>query len=403
MSSGKRKSGAEDWGAEATHLRPKENPFSLSFSTQKKGHVGEAKEEGRESRNGVVDPATGAKCLAKVRALNSQFARWVREQEEAKIDHLWTEGVGDYIHHANSILEEFSDVVEWLKAKAASSPEPQPSSSPSPLLPSSPFLPQSTKSSGLPHLLSSPPTSTSPFPFISASAATTLSAPRGGVSGTSFNSSLPASSSFALSSPSAAFAPSWAAPAAPASAPGPAPGPSSGAAPGPAPVPGPTSADVERDEGEVEDEETPDSPSVRRVAEDGVRIGFESKAKMYMQKDKTEEGGRWRDRGSGMVVVKIFDLSSSGQAEGTSSQKASLMFRNEVGKVLLNASLYANMRLVLNKAMLSTILMSVQDDTAPPGEAIKPTPRLFMFKLPSPEVAGELHSSILSHCPKGTA
>ncbi|KAK4389351.1 hypothetical protein Sango_2272100, partial [Sesamum angolense] len=54
-----------------------------------------------------------------VRALNTQFASWVQAQLEKHPDELWEDGVQDYLNHTKSIMEKFSDVVNWLKANAA--------------------------------------------------------------------------------------------------------------------------------------------------------------------------------------------------------------------------------------------------------------------------------------------
>mmetsp|Transcript_8650 Transcript_8650/g.25982 ORF Transcript_8650/g.25982 Transcript_8650/m.25982 type:complete len:565 (+) Transcript_8650:182-1876(+) len=47
-----------------------------------------------------------------LRALNSQFFGWVRQQNDEKPAELWSEGVEDYITHAKEILSEFADVVD---------------------------------------------------------------------------------------------------------------------------------------------------------------------------------------------------------------------------------------------------------------------------------------------------
>ncbi|CAI0476495.1 unnamed protein product [Linum tenue] len=54
-----------------------------------------------------------------VRALNSQFASWVQKQLKNHPDELWEDGVHDYLTHASSIMQKFSDVVNWLKANGA--------------------------------------------------------------------------------------------------------------------------------------------------------------------------------------------------------------------------------------------------------------------------------------------
>lgn len=52
-------------------------------------------------------------------ALNKQFASWVQNQLTSHPDELWEDGVQDYLAHSSSIMEKFSDVVNWLKQNAA--------------------------------------------------------------------------------------------------------------------------------------------------------------------------------------------------------------------------------------------------------------------------------------------
>ncbi|KAI3710449.1 hypothetical protein L2E82_40231 [Cichorium intybus] len=68
-----------------------------------------------------------------VRALNNQFASWVNTQLQIHHNELWEDGVRDYITHASSILEEFSDVVNRLKSNSNSTKSFRPSWSTSPL------------------------------------------------------------------------------------------------------------------------------------------------------------------------------------------------------------------------------------------------------------------------------
>lgn len=47
-----------------------------------------------------------------LRALNGQFYRWICEQQQASPAELWSEGVEDYIAHAQDITSEFADILE---------------------------------------------------------------------------------------------------------------------------------------------------------------------------------------------------------------------------------------------------------------------------------------------------
>eukprot|EP00877_Chromochloris_zofingiensis_P015024 jgi/Chrzof1/9776/Cz04g15110.t1 len=48
---------------------------------------------------------------AHLKALNSQFAGWIREQDASYRDQLWLDGVKDYQKHAEQLLQDFKDVL----------------------------------------------------------------------------------------------------------------------------------------------------------------------------------------------------------------------------------------------------------------------------------------------------
>jgi hypothetical protein len=68
-----------------------------------------------------LDHKRAVQCLQNVRALNTQFSSWVQNQEREHLDELWQGGMEDYLKHATTIMAEFRDVVDWVKAKTSSS------------------------------------------------------------------------------------------------------------------------------------------------------------------------------------------------------------------------------------------------------------------------------------------
>ncbi|CAH9090466.1 unnamed protein product, partial [Cuscuta europaea] len=54
-----------------------------------------------------------------VRALNTQFASWVKKQLQNHPDEFWEDGAQDYLTHASSIMEKFNDVIYWLNTNEA--------------------------------------------------------------------------------------------------------------------------------------------------------------------------------------------------------------------------------------------------------------------------------------------
>ncbi|KAL1559793.1 hypothetical protein AAHA92_10096 [Salvia divinorum] len=58
------------------------------------------------------------------KGLNHQNSIWVQAQLQNHPDELWEDGAQDYLNHAKSILDKFSDVVNWLKANATKGESP---------------------------------------------------------------------------------------------------------------------------------------------------------------------------------------------------------------------------------------------------------------------------------------
>ncbi|CAI5467197.1 unnamed protein product [Closterium sp. Yama58-4] len=147
-----------------------------------------------------------------------------------------------------------------------------------------------------------------------------------------------------------------------------------------------------REEEEEEEDQGPASPSVKRAEESGVDIVHEARAKIYVQKAKGEEGPAWKDKGSGTVIVKLH--------KGGASLRASVLFRNDVGKVMLNAPLYKGITIMLKKNNITAVLQSCQDDTAPAGATLDKSPRPVTFKLASVKAAEDLQAGFKEACNK---
>ncbi|KAF8072794.1 hypothetical protein HT031_000454 [Scenedesmus sp. PABB004] len=73
---------------------------------------------GSSKRHGAADDRA-AEFAAKLRALNAQFAGWVHRQAAGAPEQLWSDGAADYVRHADTLLEEYADV---LRGGQGSSP-----------------------------------------------------------------------------------------------------------------------------------------------------------------------------------------------------------------------------------------------------------------------------------------
>ena len=161
----------------------------------------------------------------------------------------------------------------------------------------------------------------------------------------------------------------------------------------------------ERDEGEEEvvDGEEPSSPSVKKAAEaEGVTTLHEVRAKLYMQEVGSGASG-WKDRGAGNITIKQHSGVAGGPDGGSGKTRLSVLFRNEVGKVVVNAPIVSKLKAIQKKNTVSAVLVSIQDDTAnaavpvggekADGGEPKAGPRFYMFRLGSEENAKALQAA----------
>ncbi|KAG6431793.1 hypothetical protein SASPL_109876 [Salvia splendens] len=100
---------------------------SAQFSESKRVTMGsplDALKPDQSSPQLPLDAKRAESSKRHVRALNTQFASWVQAQLQNHPDELWEDGVQDYLNHAKSIMDKFTDIVNWLKANAAKGESP---------------------------------------------------------------------------------------------------------------------------------------------------------------------------------------------------------------------------------------------------------------------------------------
>ncbi|KAK4786855.1 hypothetical protein SAY86_010688 [Trapa natans] len=366
-----------------------------------------------------------------VRALNVQFASWVQMQLKNHPDELWEDGVRDYITHASGILEKFSDVVHWLKANTSKG-EPLSASGPpngekEPVPKNKDTIPSFPKTK-----LSSFPVGSTSVPWTSGAwnnSQTTKPVPENNdnVSSLSqnqtnsttsgmtpcfsaswssglFNSSQPTKGSFSLekkvlpqgnnneakSSEKPIFPTFGAATNASSSSQW-----SSVFSGGQTPVFSgsaiQTSAPANRDapeEGDGEAEQ-PSSPSVKRSAEEGVTVVHEVKCKIYVKSSDPADADAWKDRGAGQLYIKC----KEGYSKGSKESKPIVLVRNDVGKILLNASIYHGIKTSLQKNSIVAIFHTADDSND------KAVARTFLIRTKSEEDRNKLSAAIQECAP----
>ncbi|RYQ79820.1 hypothetical protein Ahy_Scaffold1g106630 isoform D [Arachis hypogaea] len=279
-----------------------------------------------------------------VRALNTQFASWVQTQLQNHPDELWEDGVRDYLEHAAGIMEKFSDVVNWIKANA-------------------------TKGENLPDVGAS---------FAGKKLSPDVTNKENKTSGEKTGST--------TASPASNFATSWGA------------GlfsnsqkPFTFGTQNSAPSNNDASDDVDGEN----DLEQPSSPSVKKSEEKGIIVVHEVKCKLFVKSSDTDVKNVWKDKGMGQLCIKC----KEGVSKATKESKPTIIVRNEVGKILLNALLYPGIKTHLQKNTLVAIFHTSDIADGSGGNNDSVVARTFLIKVKTEEDRNKLASIIQEYAP----
>ncbi|KAK8578770.1 hypothetical protein V6N13_142040 [Hibiscus sabdariffa] len=327
-----------------------------------------------------LDPHRAELSRQHVKALNTQFASWVQSQLKNHPDELWQDGVSDYLSHASNIMEKFSDVVDWLKAnavKGANLSAAETHKNESKMVPETKntennffqgktgFTPTGTTAfnPGTTTLSFSPADMTKKIPpvgtttsFTLASSTTSLTPAGLTTSSTSAGSnssftfglatanfaSSGTTNSFTSSNKTVSFASPWSS------------GVFSNSQP-PFSFGAKTSVSVDNNAADDADDENelpqPGSPSVKKSEEKGIVVVHEVKCKLYVKSTDPADKDSWKDKGTGQLSIKC----KEGISKGSKDSKPTIVVRNDVGKVLLNALLYPGIKTSAQKNSLVAI------------------------------------------------
>ncbi|KAJ8632302.1 hypothetical protein MRB53_025638 [Persea americana] len=309
----------------------------------------------------TLDPRRAEKSRQHVRALNTQFTSWVQSQLQNHPDELWEDGVQDYLKHASNILENYKDVVDWLKANAAkaeSVPLTAPSAEKTPLTEAkaNEINSQLNAKSGFACDGATPSVANSwSFNLLPRGQTSVLS---GSQNGTPFNqtSVLPGSQS------ATAF-----------------------------------KQDASDDPDGENDLEKPSSPSVKKTEEQGVLVVHEVKCKVYVKPENPADGA-WKDMGMGQLSVKCRE----GASKATKESKPTVVVRNDVGKLLLNALLYPGIKMNIQKNTITTIFHTLAAGQVGGNEAGKDAvaaARTYLLRMKTVEETSKLAEAIKEYAP----
>jgi len=278
-----------------------------------------------------------------VRALNAQFASWVQTQLQTHPDELWEDGLHDYLAHASNIMEKFSDVVRWLKANASSNGADASSNGGRFSALESHAAPNNLASESKENQLKSFQKETDV-----ARASTTAS----WGSGALFSSQSP----FAFGGQSSA----------------------------------PVNNDASND-ADDEDLQQPSSPSVKKTEEKGVIVVHEVKCKLYVKSTDPADKDAWKDKGTGQLSIKC----KEGVSKSTRESKPTVLVRNDVGRVLLNALLYPGIKTNMQKNSVVAIFHTTPDS----GDSSSVVARTFLIRTKTEEDRNKLAAAIQEYSP----
>ncbi|XP_020216024.1 uncharacterized protein LOC109799801 isoform X1 [Cajanus cajan] len=279
-----------------------------------------------------------------VRALNTQFASWVQTQLKNHPDELWDDGVRDYLDHASSIMEKFSDVVNWLKANATQTENS--SADAGATFSGKKLLPEAINKENK--------------PFEEKAGSTPASTATNFASSWSPGLFSNSQNIFAFGNQSSA--------------------PSNNNA----------SDDVD---GENELEQ-PSSPSVKKSEEKGVVVVHEVKCKLYVKSSDPADKDVWKDKGMGKLSIKC----KEGVSKATKESKPTIVVRNEVGKILLNALLYPGIKTNLQKNSLVAIFHT-SGNADGSGDNDSVVARTFLIRMKTEDDRNKLASTIQEYAP----
>ncbi|XP_072961858.1 uncharacterized protein [Typha angustifolia] len=344
-----------------------------------------------------------------VRALNTQFASWVQLQLQNHPDELWEDGMEDYQSHASQIMEKFKDVVDWLRANAAKSRTELISSS---LGDQKNFVSGPENNNTLCLGMNNGPTRL-PIPasfsalqntcsensfLFSTSQTPAFTGLPGGQNNLFLENAKPTLRLDTNSAFSKQDVPSFSFRSMQSSGSQSSTQTSVNQAPFFPGNQGPTTSLNVEASGDMDEEskqEPPSSPSFKRTEEKGIVVVHETKCKVYVKPENPVEKG-WKDMGMGQLSIKC----KEGADRATKESKPSIVIRNDVGKILLNASIYPGIKINIQKNTIASIFHV--SGGGPPSDisgSSSVVARTYLLRLKNEEETTKLAAAIKDNAP----
>ncbi|KAG8065877.1 hypothetical protein GUJ93_ZPchr0004g38917 [Zizania palustris] len=372
--------------AYSANLSDYEDTESISFGRKNceipiKRVMAESSHQHMMVGSATLDPQRAEAASKHVRALNTQFASWVQSQLQNHPAELWEDGMKDYISHASEIMENFKDVVNWLRqnktgSTAVSSPSlPNDEKTTSPATVDSKLMVQPGSDNGQKSLFTAASSSafqnsSSPnlFSFSSQQKASNFTGIFGdkNMTGDSSKQTFLFGANNGFSTPST---------------------PSIFSASGNKNIVG-ASGDADDDA----EPEQPSSPSVKKAEEKGIVVIHEAKCKVYVKHDDATKG--WKDIGVGQIKIRCKEGAEKASKESTPT----IVIRNDVGKILLNALIYKGIKMNVQKNTVASIFHTSDAQSSESGSDTV-LARTYLFRLKNEEEATKLSAAIKENAP----
>lgn len=104
------------------------------------------------------------------------------------------------------------------------------------------------------------------------------------------------------------------------------------------------------DADEENEPEQPSSPSLKKIEEKGVVVVHEVKCRVYMKAENPTDK-IWKEIGRGPLSIKC----KEGADKASKESRPTIVVRNDVGKIVLNALIYPGIKMNINKNTIATI------------------------------------------------
>ncbi|KAL8150457.1 hypothetical protein V2J09_020265, partial [Rumex salicifolius] len=144
-----------------------------------------------------------------------------------------------------------------------------------------------------------------------------------------------------------------------------------------------------------ENEEQPSSPSVKKTEEKGIVVVHEVKCKLYLKSSDPADKDPWKDKGTGQLSIKC----KEGVSKGAKESKPTILVRNDVGRILLNALLYPGIKTTSVKSNSIMAIFHTAAEDGINGNNNEVVARTFLIKTKNEEERNKLVVAIRENTP----